>query len=187
MVDINTGSLQAPYQEFEITIQPHQYKKVEYVTENFVLLDTTSLGALQVNFGGNVNQTNFATGVQYKLTSPVPVIQLYNNSSSPLTVHFALGIGDIKDNRLSLTGTVFTSETYTNMTVSEETFDAAGEVAISSPARKWIIQNTGTSTVFVGAANGLQITAGGSMTLPLNAAFTLYGTAGQPVVVAALS
>lgn len=184
---INTGSVWAPYQEFFYTIPAGQYQRVNYVTDNFVLLETTANNALEVNFGGAMNQTNFTAGVQYKLESVVPYIQLYNKSASPVTVHFALGVGDVRDNRLSLVGAITTSETYTTLNVSRETFSSSGVITISAAARKIVLQNVGSATVYVGAANGFEISSGGSMDIPLDGSIDIYGTNGESVVIGLFS
>lgn len=184
---INTGSVWAPYQEFFYTIPAGQYQRVNYVTDNFVLLETTANNALEVNFGGAMNQTNFTAGVQYKLESVVPYVQLYNKSASPVTVHFALGVGDVRDNRLSLVGPITTSETYTTLNVSRETFSSSGVITISAAARKIVLQNVGSATVYVGAANGFEISSGGSMDIPLDGSIDIYGTNGESVVVGLFS
>lgn len=180
---INTGSVWAPYQEFFYTIPAGQYQRVNYVTDNFVLLETTANNALEVNFGGAMNQTNFTAGVQYRLESVVPYVQLYNKSASPVTVHFALGVGDVRDNRLSLVGAITTSETYTTLNVSRETFDASGKITISAAARKIVVQNVGNATIYIGASNGFEVSSGGSMDIPLDGTIDIYGTNGESIVV----
>ena len=179
---INTGSVWAPYQEFTYTIPAGQYQRVNYVTDNFVLLDTTAQNSLEVNFGGAMNQTNFTTGIQYKLDSVVPYVQLYNKGNAAVTVHFALGVGNVRDNRLSLTGTITSSETYTSFTVERITL-TSGANAIGGAQRKIVVQNTGNNDVFVGASNGFLISPSGSMEIPLDGSVNIYGTAGQTVVV----
>ena len=178
--NINTGSVWAPYQEFTYTIPAGQYQRVNYVTDNFVLLETTANNALEVNFGGAMNQTNFTTGVQYHLESVVPYVQLYNKSNSAVTVHFALGVGDVRDNRLSLTGTINTSETFTSFTVERKTI-SGGSVTVGGAQRKILIQNTGTADIKVGDANGFIISPSGSMEIPLDGSVEIYGTNGQTV------
>lgn len=180
---INTGSVWAPYQEFTRTIPAGSYDRINYVTDNFVLLEVSANNALEVNFGGAVNQTNFTAGIQYKLTEAVPYIQLHNASNSPLIVHFAVGVGDVRDNRLTLANTQLTiSETYTSFTVERITFDNSGEYTITQPAEKIVMQNVGSNTVYVGASNGFEISPSGSMDIQLNGQFTIYGTAGDSVV-----
>jgi len=184
---INTGSVWAPYQEFTYTIQAGQYQRVNYVTDNFVLLETTANNALEVNFGGAMNQTNFTTGVQYRLTEAVPYVQLYNKGMAALTVHFALGVGEVRDNRLSLTGTVITSETYTTFNVSQETFDSSGKITAGGAQRKMIIQNTGAQPIYIGAATGFLVSPSGSMDLQLEGSVDIYGTNGETVVIGLLA
>ena len=180
---INTGSVWAPYQEFTRTIPAGSYDRINYVTDNFVLLEVSANNALEVNFGGAVNQTNFTAGIQYKLTEPVPYIQLHNASQSPLVVHFAVGVGDVRDNRLTLANTQLTiSETYTKFVVERITFGSSGAYTITQPAEKIVMQNVGSNTVFVGASNGFEISPSGSMDIQLNGQFTIYGTAGDSVV-----
>lgn len=180
---INTGSVWAPYQEFTYTLAAGEYHRVNYVTDNFVLLETTASNSLEVNFGGAMNQTNFTTGVQYKLQSVVPYIQLYNKGNTAVTVHFALGVGEVRDNRLSLVGMANFSETYTSLNVSEETFDSSGKITTTGAHRKIVIQNSGAQNIYVGAANGFLVSPSGSMDIPLDGAVDLYGTNGETVVI----
>lgn len=180
---INTGSVWAPYQEFTRTIPAGSYDRINYVTDNFVLLEVSANNALEVNFGGAVNQTNFTAGIQYKLTEAVPYIQLHNASQSPLIVRFAVGVGDVRDNRLTLANSKLTiSETYTSLNVERITFDSSGAYTITQPAEKIVMQNVGSNTVYVGANNGFEISPSGSMDIQLNGQFTIYGTAGDSVV-----
>lgn len=184
---INTGSVWAPYQEFTYTVPAGSYQRVNYVTDNFVLLETSANGALEVNFGGAMNQTNFTTGIQYRLTEAVPYVQLHNSSDSPLTVHFALGVGEVKDNRLSLVGQINTTSTYNNFATKRYVFPSSGVLEFSVAAEKIIIQNSGSENLYIGAANGFLVSPTGSMDLELNGTFSLYGTATNTVVVGALS
>lgn len=179
---INTGSVWAPYQEFTYTIPAGQYQRVNYVTDNFVLLETTAQNSLEVNFGGSMNQTNFTTGIQYRLTEAVPYVQLHNKGNSAVTVHFALGVGEVRDNRLSLTGTINTTETYTSVTVQQITL-TSGANAIGGAQRKILLQNTGNANIYVGASNGFEISPSGSMEIPLDGSIDVYGTSGQTIVV----
>lgn len=184
---INTGSVWAPYQEFTYTIPAGSYHRVNYVTDNFVLLEVSANGALEVNFGGAMNQTNFTAGIQYRLTEAVPYIQMHNRSDQPLTVHFALGVGEVRDNRLSLVGQVNTTNTYSSFATKRYVFPTSGVLEFSIAAEKIIIQNSGAENLYVGAANGFLVSPSGSMDLELNGTFSLYGTATNTVVVGALS
>ena len=105
---INLGSTQAPYWELTETLAAGERRKINYVTDSFHLLDVSAPNALKVSFGGSMIDTPFTSGLGYHLTEPVEFIELYNASGASLTVHFAIGIGDIKDNRLTVSGTVLT-------------------------------------------------------------------------------
>lgn len=184
---INTGSVWAPYQEFTYTIPAGSYHRVNYVTDNFVLLEVSANGALEVNFGGAMNQTNFTAGIQYRLTEAVPYIQMHNRSEQPLTVHFALGVGEVRDNRLSLVGQVNTTNTYSSFATKRYVFPTSGVLEFSIAAEKIIVQNSGADNLYVGASNGFLVSPSGSMDLELNGTFSLYGTSTNTVVVGALS
>lgn len=180
---INTGSVFAPYQEFFYTIPAGSCQRVDYVTDNFALLEVSSVNALEINFGGAVNQTNFTTGLQYKLTEIVPYIQLFNRSNSPLTVHFALGVGDIRDNRLAVVGSINTTNTYTHMAVKRYVIPASGELELALTAEKVEVQNTGAADIYIGDTAGFLISPSGSMELPFSGTFRIYGTATNTVVI----
>lgn len=178
---INTGAVQAPYQEFIYDIAPGSNLLVNYVTNNFVLLETSAPEALEVNFGGAVNQTNFTTGVQYKLEQIVPNVRLFNKSKSTLMVHFALGVGDIRDNRLSVVGTIQATETYAHFKTKRINLANSG-TRILTAGLKAVVQNVGAVPVYVGDASGFLISPSGSIDLPISSSFDLYGRGGQVVV-----
>ena len=105
---INLGSTQAPYWEFTKTLQPNEHYKHNYVTDSFQLLDVSDANALRVSFGGSIIETYFTAGMGYRMTQPVEFVELWNDSANAITVHFVVGIGEIKDNRLTVSGTVIT-------------------------------------------------------------------------------
>ena len=105
---INLGSSQAPYWEFTKTLAAHEVWKLDYVTDSFHLLKVSAQNALKVSFGGSMIETPFSAGMGYRLTEPVQFIQLHNESASAITVHFVVGIGNIRDDRLTVTGNVNT-------------------------------------------------------------------------------
>ncbi len=127
MVDsINSGSVQAPYWEQTITLKPHERRKIEYVTDNFQLLNTSVPNALCVNFGGSMIDTPFRAGMGYRLTEPVQFVEIWNDNNVELTVDFVLGIGQIQDNRLTLIGQVDTKTTpqgFTDIQIGSRTLE----------------------------------------------------------------
>ena len=104
---ITLGSVQAPYLEQTLTIPANGTRKFDYAYDSFNLLDANIPDVLEVTFGGAAVQSKFAAGMAFKLSEPVSYIQFYNkDASNPVTIHFALAIGEIKDNRLTVSGNV---------------------------------------------------------------------------------
>ncbi len=106
--NINLGSVQAPYWEQTITLKPNERRKIEYVTDNFQLKEASVPNVLRVNFGGSMIDTRFSAGMGYKMTEPVQFVELWNDNNIDLTVDFVLGVGEIRDNRLTVSGQVDT-------------------------------------------------------------------------------
>lgn len=109
--NINLGSVQAPYWEQTIMLNPHERRKIEYVTDNFQLISASLPNALRVNFGGSMIDTPFRAGMGYRLPKPVQFVEIWNDNDVDLTVDFVLGIGQIQDNRLNVSGQVDTIAT----------------------------------------------------------------------------
>ena len=105
---INLGSTQAPYWEQTLTLKPNEHRKIDYVADAFELQYASNDDALKVSFGGTMIQTPFSAGMGYRMTEPVQFVELWNNSDATLTIKFVLAIGDIKDNRLTVSGVVNT-------------------------------------------------------------------------------
>ncbi|MBP3687011.1 MAG: hypothetical protein J6J35_01450 [Alphaproteobacteria bacterium] len=134
--NINLGSVQAPYWEQTITLPPHGYHKVQYVTDNFQLLSTSLPNALKVSFGGSMIDTPFRAGMGYRLTEPVQFVELRNDNDVELTVDFVLGIGQIQDNRLNVVGQIDTRTTllgYTKIEFNHFSLNAGTTGARPSP------------------------------------------------------
>lgn len=180
---INLGSVQAPYQEFTYTIPAGQSHKIDYVYDSFNLLEASTAGVLKCNFGGAVNETYFSAGMGYKLTQPVQFITLFNTSNAPLTVHLSLAIGDIYDNRLTVSGTVFTQPAqYSGLSCQELTITSG--TATAPAGAKVTLQNTGANVMYIGGTgtNGLQLQSGGSFDYSSSSAITIYGTDNDTLV-----
>lgn len=103
---INLGSVQSPYLQREITIPAGGTELFYYTYDSFNLLDANIPDVLDVTFGGAAVQSKFAAGMAFKLSEPVSYIQFFNTGSAPLTIRFALAIGEILDNRLNISGNV---------------------------------------------------------------------------------
>lgn len=180
---INLGSVQAPYQEFTYTIPAGQSHKIDYVYNSFNLLEASTAGVLKCNFGGAVNETLFSAGMGYKLTQPVQFITLFNTSNSPLTVHLSLAIGDIYDNRLTVSGTILTQPgQYSGLSCQQLTITSG--TATAPAGAKVTLQNTGTNVMYIGGTgtDGLQLQVGGTFDYSSSSAITIYGTDNDTLV-----
>lgn len=191
MDNINLGAVEAPYQEFTYTIKPFGVMQVNYVTDNFVLFDVSAAGALEVNFGGAVNQTNFTAGVQYKLKDPVPQVTLLNSSDAPLTIHFALGTGEIRDNRLSASGTINVASIFNAGKIKEHIFPLNGlqdtsNIEVSIGGSRNIIQNIGSVDIKVGVIGSSAyfiVQPMGSFDMPFRGEISVWGSIGEGFVI----
>lgn len=176
--NINLGSIQAPYWEQSITLPPHGYQKIQYVTDNFQLISASLPNALKVSFGGAMIDTPFRAGMGYRLTEPVQFIELRNDNETPLTVDFALGIGQIQDNRLNVSGQVDAlSSNRPYAIVRASSLIGAQSLTFSDGANVAILCTSGTITLNISTDNisvtNLTLTAGQSWELPLATGGTL--------------
>ncbi len=176
--NINLGSIQAPYWEQSITLPPHGYQKIQYVTDNFQLISASLPNALKVSFGGAMIDTPFRAGMGYRLTEPVQFVELRNDNDTPLTVDFALGIGEIQDNRLNVSGQVDTlSSNRPYASIHAGSLSGEQSLTFSDGANVAILCTSGTITLNISTSNitvtNLTLTAGQSWELPLATGGTL--------------
>lgn len=147
-VQINTGSVQAPYLEMSRTLAPHQNTKVDYVFDSFSLLNVSIPDVLQVTFGGAAVQSKFSAGMGYKLTEPVYYVQFFNTSDQEINFDFSLAIGGIFDNRLTVSGNVDTTSTPAgSKNIIWQTVTNGGTVEISNNSRVSLLVSSGTATL----------------------------------------
>lgn len=180
---INLGSIQAPYQQFIYTIPAGQSQRVDYVYNSFNLLNASVDNAIKCNFGGAVNETLFSEGMGWKLTAPVQFLTLFNTSNSPITVRIALAIGDIYDNRLTVSGSIKVLPAEYNSFTTQQLTITAG-TATAPAGAKVILQNTGANVVYIGGTgtDGLQLQAGGTFEYNSAVALPLFGTDNDTLV-----
>lgn len=152
---INLGSTQAPYWEYTKTLKAGEIWKIDYVTDSFHLLEVSQQDALKVSFGGSMIDTPFSAGMGYKLTQPVQFVQFHNTSNSALTIRFAVGIGNIRDDRLIVTGKVETVISGNNGFATLTAGSATGAHNYSVPANSQIclMVTQGNITVNYSAGN----------------------------------
>ena len=170
--EINLGSVQAPYWEDTITIDPQGTEIRYYNYDSFNLLQASIPGVLQVTFGGAAVQSKYSAGMGFKLSQPVSYIQFFNTSDSPLTIHYSLAIGGITDNRLTVSGTVNTMtaiQAFSNVQAGSMTAPQSLEYGNNSVVA--LVCTSGTITVNISASgvavNNLVLSAGQSWEMPI--------------------
>lgn len=170
--EINLGSVQAPYWEDTITIEPQGTEIRYYNYDSFNLLQASIPGVLQVTFGGAAVQSKYSAGMGFKLSQPVSYIQFFNTSDSPLTIHYSLAIGGITDNRLTVSGTVNTMtamQAFSNVQAGSMTAPQSLEYSNNSVVA--LVCTSGTITVNISASgvavNNLVLSAGQAWEMPI--------------------
>lgn len=178
---INVGSVSAPYWQRTMTLKPGQTHIERYVYDSFNLLYASIPDALQVTFGGAAVQSGFSTGMGYKLTTPVEYIQFFNTSDSPLEITFALAVGGITDNRLTVSGVINSSTMQQGFkTVAAGTMTAPQNLTLANNVLAAIVCTSGTITLNMTASGvniaNLELTAGQSWELPIVSGGTMAVT-----------
>lgn len=200
MTVINTGFIANPYRQFDIEIQPGQIHPLRYVHNTVEILSNNQPGFLKINFGGSGGFTEFDQGMIYAYPNGVsiPFIELQNNSANVMKLTVVLAVGEFKDQRLNISGTVVVQSTpdnpvysnpaqYTDCAIANITFDDTGTYSFAIPAgtKKVLIQNTGTANLNVMAENGYVINPMGTFELNYAGTIQLFGTSGQTAVIGA--
>lgn len=182
---INLGSTQAPYWEVEKTITAGQRVRIDYVTDLFQLLYASQQSALRVSFGGSQVDTHFSAGMGYRLSEPVQFIELFNDSINTLTVRFVLGIGEVRDSRLTVSGIVNTDDGRFNINkITGETetgqdsfqIDGRADVSISVLTGNVIINVNDLAGLY--AINNVELAAGGILEFSVNSYQTVVDISG---------
>ena len=170
---INLGSTQAPYWELEKTLQAGEHLKIDYVTDLFQLLAASVAGALKVSFGGTMIQTPFSAGMGYRLTEPVQFVELWNDSASTLTVRFVLGIGEVRDSRLTVSGVIDTNVVSFGgfSKVTGGTYTANKTLNLPANCKLDIQVVSGSITVDIADVASLGAVAVSGLTIPAGAAW----------------
>ena len=196
--NINTGTIANPYRQFSYTIPAGSIIKIRYDADVFSVLYTSSQN-LAVNFSGSGGQTEFWQGIKYKCPYVFTYAELVNlDPVNPLDVVVAMGIGDVQDNRFSVSGSVAISnynntplmtqsQPYSLLSISKETFPGTGDVAITAPAGAKFcrIQNVSSSNnIVLYDADGFIVLPYGTEEIPLASDFTVYGASGESFVIA---
>lgn len=200
---INLGTFTSPYREFIFPIPAGQIYPLRYDHQFVEILENNLPDYVDVSFGSVGGFTKLEAGIIYRYPDKniIPYVQFRNtHPSTTAYVHVAVGVGDMLDNRLVLSGITNVqssqanpvynySDVYTGSTAVKKEIDAGGSVTISDFTnaadgfKSVLIQNTSTSNIRLeDATDGfiLAPTATFEWKVPLKA-ITIYGTNGQTV------
>lgn len=187
MVALNNSTNLVSYKEAFLTIGVGESRVYENPYNFLRLLDSTGTdNALMFRFGASSIETFLTVGVGVRFPDTLPNVTIRNLSNAPVTIRIAEIMGDIYDDRLTITGDVETKqEPDTVRQVSLETFDSNGEVAIDSTNyRSVLIQNmSSTNPIYIFANNTFKVEAGGTFEKAFAGQFTVYGTASETISV----
>lgn len=192
---VTSGSLQQFYSETTLTLAAGARNEIYVVYDYFRVLALTGSG-LQVIFGDNQFQTPFTgAGVGLKLSDVVQRLTLVNTSGADITMTYAVAIGNVSDDRLTVSGTINTSE------VSPATLPTTADVTVLTTATTQVLAaNTARKEAFIsnptvngsvlrvgdastGAARGVEIPIGGTLVLTTTAAIFIYNPKASSIVV----
>lgn len=187
MVALNNSTNIVSYKEAFITISAGESRDFENPYNFLRLLSSTGNdNALMFRFGGSSIETLLTVGVGIRFPETLAKMTIRNVTNAPVTIRVAQILGDIYDDRLTITGDVETKqEPDTVRQVSLETFDSNGEVAIDSTNyRSVLIQNmSATDPIYIFANNTFKVEAGGTFEKQYAGQFTVYGTASETISV----
>lgn len=203
---IASGITQNPYRQFTYVLQPQQREKVGYAFNYFRCLNISGTG-LKVRFGASGGDTDFiGAGIGFFTPNVIDFIEIVNTSGSPITITFALAIGLIYDDRLSVSGNISVVNGAGTFLLSRELSpdvltdgtDTVGTSAVvivgpNSNRKEVIITNThasndlylGGATVAVG--RGIKLVAGQSTVLTNSGTIYAVGSAAGTTIALAFN
>lgn len=184
MVALNNSTDLVSYKEVEITIKANSQFDYQNPYNFLRLLESTGTpDALMFRFGTSSIETFLSVGIGLGFVETLPSVTIRNLTGSDVKIRISEIQGAITDDRLTVTGNVQTLEQpYTVRQVTQETFDANGEIAIDSTNYKRVlIQNNSASSIYV-FQNGLfEIQPNGTFDLNYAGQFNLYGTSSETI------
>lgn len=151
-------------------------------------------GVFQVSFDDEA-PSDFASGLSYRSTQTFEKLRITNTSGAVNTVELFIGMGDVRDARLSLTGDLRVFE------LGHEVFGTGAPVACltanttllsaaNANRRELLLMNESAGKVYIGGASGalagegLPLDVGASMTLQTQAAVYARNDSGVTVDIA---
>lgn len=189
MVQINNSTNIISYNEVEVVV-PANKQYVLYSPYNTIqLLESNAIHQddLSFRFGSSAQETPFTLGLNPTFPEVLASLTITNKTGADIQIRLALIVGNIKDNRLNVSGTINTSTApLENVVASQQTFSSTGTIAVdSSGYKRVIIQNASTSnSIFLFGNNTFELQPTAVFDMELSANFNIYGTAGQKVNIA---
>lgn len=201
---IEDGVLQQFYQEKTRTLAAGERYEDFTIFNYFRVLSLTGSG-LEVIFGNNQFQTPFTgAGIGLKLDYVLPRLTLINTSGASLTLTYAVAVGGVSDDRLTVTGTLNTlitngvaapipTRVASGSIATAQTVITAAAAAVSISAfdntkTQVIIRNVGANDMVIGAsgvnaATGLLLRPNESYSGNTGAAIFVFSTLGSTAAV----
>ncbi len=188
MNKINTGSLQNPFEIMTYTIPAGGIQLIAYAFKSINFYDVSSQNAL-IRFIGNARTSPIFGGLGIELQQAQQGFEILNDGESTLTITFAVSMGTLKDNRLSVSGVLDTrnvgGEPYALLYVDTLTIPANGTLSLNpNGAVKTRIQapETNAEKLRLYASDGFEVYPTGIEELTLDSTFSVYGKAGDKVI-----
>lgn len=169
---IETGQLQSPYREFDITVPVNAEYKLTYFHHSIEVIKSSS-DKYSVSFGSGTGYTSLQEGITYSYPNmpngdigAMSSVTIKNEGNYPLSISLALGGGTIQDNRLIGTVSVAGKEdapVYTRDVRALVADTVVLNMAVGTPQMftptdaclNWILQNqTGDDVVIYADGSG---------------------------------
>lgn len=130
------------FQHFEETIPAGSHRTIYFYSRMLTILDNSAGDDIRVGIG-SMKPVPLKAGLQYELPQDddrFDSIQLYNPSGSATTVKLILSQGVVRDNRLTISGTVF--EDLLTEQQGDTAHESYGRVTVGVAAVEAIAANT---------------------------------------------
>lgn len=142
--------------------------------------------SFKVAWSSQAGETDFAQGWKVRFETVIPYVQIFNHSGSALTITLGVGIGDIDDSSFVLSNSQINTvqEPFSSYTSNIVTIGAGGSVTVQTLGYKLLVfQNTGSGTIKIGGANGIQLKPFGVMEYPCTGSVIVTGTPNETFTV----
>lgn len=189
---VSSNTPQNPYKEFTMTLQVNDRQRIYYASNYFRVLALT-LNTLSVNFYGTTQTSFVGAGIGVKLPDILPWVELINTGGAPVVLTVAMGVGEFFDNRLTVTGNInsviVSGATLTDVADVAVLTGATTQVQAASALTKTVIISNlaanGTKirvgSASAGAARGIEVPIGGSVSLDTAAAVFVFNPSGGTI------